>query len=246
MYTAHLGNAGEIVQRFVLVLLWPDMVNVMLLSCRIPNTMPHFDSAPGCYRRSGHHLDRICPCRVPHQRCTTFVLAAQLFLRGHRGQRCTTDPGQPITHHHLPLALLSPHVHIPLTTLPSANQTNMSVANGVAEQEQNGVADKVDGYQSGSKLEGGQSMSRTITPGGHVANDDLLAIGAGHRRLANPLPLGAWSFATTTLVLSLYNVKVQGITVPNAVLTFSLFYGGFTQWLAGLWEFASGNTLGGK
>lgn len=100
------------------------------------------------------------------------------------------------------------------------------------------------GYSSGSKLEGGQNMTRTITPGGHYANDDLLAIGASHRRLANPLPLGAWSFATTTLVLSLYNVGVQGITVPNAIVTYALFYGGFTQWLAGLWEFASGNTLG--
>jgi succinate-acetate transporter protein len=55
---------------------------------------------------------------------------------------------------------------------------------------------------------------------------------------------GAMSFATTTLVLSLYNLGVQGITIPNAVLTFSLAYGGSTQFLAGLWEFASGNTLG--
>jgi len=82
------------------------------------------------------------------------------------------------------------------------------------------------------------------TAGGHLANDDLLAIGASHRKIANPLPLGAMSFATTTLILSLYNVGVQGITVPNAILTYSLFYGGLIQYLAGLWEFASGNTLG--
>lgn len=87
-------------------------------------------------------------------------------------------------------------------------------------------------------------MNRTITPGGHTANDDLLTIGSGHRKLAIPLPLGAMAFATTTLVLSLYNLGVQGTAVPNAVLAFSLFYGGFTQYLAGLWEFASGNTLG--
>lgn len=114
----------------------------------------------------------------------------------------------------------------------------MSVAGNYQETK------KANGYSDGAKLEGGQTMTRTITPGGHPANDDLLAIGAGHRKLANPLPLGAWSFATTTLVLSLYNIGVQGITVPNAVLTFTLFYGGFTQCLAGLWEFASGNTLG--
>lgn len=52
------------------------------------------------------------------------------------------------------------------------------------------------------------------------------------------------SFATTTLVLSLYNLGTQGISIPNAVLSFSLAYGGSTQYLAGLWEFASGNTLG--
>lgn len=101
-----------------------------------------------------------------------------------------------------------------------------------------------NGYQSGEGLQGGKNMTRTVTPGGHYANDDLLAVGGGHRRLANPLPLGAMSFATTTLVLSLYNLGVQGIATPNAVLTFALFYGGFTQYLAGLWEFASGNTLG--
>ena len=123
----------------------------------------------------------------------------------------------------------------------------MSVANGngaghhdpeTLKQENGG------GYQSGAGLQGGKDMTRTVTPGGHYANDDLLAIGGGHRKLANPLPLGAMSFATTTLVLSLYNLQVRSITVPNAVLTFSLFYGGFTQFLAGLWEFASGNTLG--
>lgn len=122
----------------------------------------------------------------------------------------------------------------------------MSVAQNEAHDE--GMVEKRNGQNgysgNGSGLEGGQTMSRTITPGGHLANDELLAIGAGHRRLANPLPMGAWSFATTTLCLSLYNLKVQGIQVPNAILTFSLFYGGFTQYLAGLWEFASGNTLG--
>lgn len=52
------------------------------------------------------------------------------------------------------------------------------------------------------------------------------------------------SFATTTLILSLYNVGAQGVAEPNAVLTYSLFYGGLVQYFAGLWEFASGNTLG--
>lgn len=86
--------------------------------------------------------------------------------------------------------------------------------------------------------------SSANTPGGHVTNDDLIAIGAGHRKIANPLPLGAMSFGTTTLILSLYNVGAAGVTVPNAIVTYSLFYGGMVQYCSGLWEFASGNTLG--
>lgn len=53
-----------------------------------------------------------------------------------------------------------------------------------------------------------------------------------------------FGFSTTTLLLSLYNVQVQGINIPNAVLGFALTYGGLAQFLAGLWEFASGNTFG--
>ena len=86
------------------------------------------------------------------------------------------------------------------------------------------------GYQGG--FQGGNTMSRTITPGGHAINEDLLAIGMAPRKIANPLPLGVMSFATTTLTLSLYNVGVRGITVPNAIVTYALMYGGLTQYLS--------------
>jgi hypothetical protein len=114
----------------------------------------------------------------------------------------------------------------------------MSVAGSNGNGRTNGHTE--DGKQ-GTGYQGSQ-LSRNITPGGHYANDDLLAVGGGHRKIANPLPLGAISFATSTLTLSLYNLGVQGITVPNAVLTFSLFFGGLAQFLAGLWEFASGES----
>src|ERR1700730_8374550 len=55
---------------------------------------------------------------------------------------------------------------------------------------------------------------------------------------------GLFSFASTTLVLSLYNVHARHITVPNAVVGMALFFGGLAQFLAGMWEFASGNTFG--
>jgi hypothetical protein len=67
---------------------------------------------------------------------------------------------------------------------------------------------------------------------------------AAPRRLGNPAPLGLFAFASTTLVLSLYNAHARDITVPNVVVGMALFYGGLAQLLAGMWEFATGNTFG--
>ncbi|PRQ74802.1 GPR1/FUN34/yaaH family-domain containing protein [Rhodotorula toruloides] len=39
-------------------------------------------------------------------------------------------------------------------------------------------------------------------------------------------------------------VKTRGVTVPNVVVGPALFYGGLAQLLAGMWEFATGNTFG--
>ncbi len=55
---------------------------------------------------------------------------------------------------------------------------------------------------------------------------------------------GLFSFASTTLILSLYNVGARGITTPNVVVGMALFCGGLAQLLAGMWEFAVGNTFG--
>jgi len=63
-------------------------------------------------------------------------------------------------------------------------------------------------------------------------------------KLGNPAPLGLMAFATTTLVLSLYNVHARHIAIPNVIVGLALFYGGLAQFLAGMWEFATGNTFG--
>ena len=55
---------------------------------------------------------------------------------------------------------------------------------------------------------------------------------------------GLFAFASTTLVLSLYNVHARHVTVPNVVVGMALFYGGIGQMLAGMWEFVTGNTFG--
>ncbi|GAC94286.1 possible transmembrane sensor/transporter [Pseudozyma hubeiensis SY62] len=110
------------------------------------------------------------------------------------------------------------------------------------DHEKSAMAHQAPTYNGG----GGHAahLSRTLTPGGHFADDDLIAIANSHRRIANPLPLGVFGFSTTTLLLSLYNIQIQGIAIPNAVLGFALSYGGLAQFLAGLWEFATGNTFG--
>ncbi|MBW0536375.1 hypothetical protein O181_076090 [Austropuccinia psidii MF-1] len=66
------------------------------------------------------------------------------------------------------------------------------------------------------------------------------------RNYANPGPLGLASFAATTFLLSLFNVQAQGITTPNLIVGMALAYGdlNFSFSLAGMWEFASGNTFG--
>lgn len=62
------------------------------------------------------------------------------------------------------------------------------------------------------------------------------------RKLANPSPLGLCAFALTTFVLSLINIQARGVQTNNIVLGLALFYGGLVQLLAGMWEFATGNS----
>jgi len=63
-------------------------------------------------------------------------------------------------------------------------------------------------------------------------------------KLANPVPLGLVSFALTTLILSLINVQMCGVTEPNIVVSMALGCGGLAQLLTGMWEFACVNTFG--
>ncbi|KIK01608.1 hypothetical protein K443DRAFT_132229 [Laccaria amethystina LaAM-08-1] len=63
-------------------------------------------------------------------------------------------------------------------------------------------------------------------------------------RIANPGTLGLFSFASTTLILSLYNLGTRSITHPNVVVGMAIFCGGLAQLLAGMWEFPKGNAFG--
>jgi len=63
--------------------------------------------------------------------------------------------------------------------------------------------------------------------------------------VANPGTLGLFSFASTTLILSLFNAQARGVQEPNAVVGMAIFCGGLAQLLAGMWEFPRGNVFGG-
>ena len=62
--------------------------------------------------------------------------------------------------------------------------------------------------------------------------------------IADPGPLGLAGFAGTTFFLSVVNTNMLGASVQTIVLGLALFYGGLAQLLAGMWEFAKGNTFG--
>ena len=55
---------------------------------------------------------------------------------------------------------------------------------------------------------------------------------------------GLFSFASTTFILSLINCQARGVSTPNVVVGMALGVGGLAQFLAGMWEFAAGNTFG--
>lgn len=100
--------------------------------------------------------------------------------------------------------------------------------------------------QSGAKEEGfnGAPVQHAVTPGGHPEDRSQTPFASYHRKFANPAPLGLISFATTTFILSCINYQVKGVDVPNVVVGPALAYGGLCQLLAGMWEFAAGNTFG--
>jgi uncharacterized protein len=62
--------------------------------------------------------------------------------------------------------------------------------------------------------------------------------------ISDPAPLGLAAFALTTFVLSCVNTHILAPTVEPVVFGLALAYGGIGQFVAGLWEFAKGNTFG--
>jgi succinate-acetate transporter protein len=59
---------------------------------------------------------------------------------------------------------------------------------------------------------------------------------------ANPAPLGLCAFGMTTLLLSIHNAGVTGLSSP--IVAMPLFYGGLAQLIVGLMEWKKNNTFG--
>ncbi len=61
-------------------------------------------------------------------------------------------------------------------------------------------------------------------------------------KLANPAPLGLMGFGMTTVLLNLHNAGF--FPLGTMILAMGLFYGGIAQIIAGILEWAKGNTFG--
>jgi len=79
----------------------------------------------------------------------------------------------------------------------------------------------------------------------HMEHEKSYSTPSPSCKIGNPAPLGLFSFASTTLILSLYNLQTRGITTPNVVVGMAIFCGGLAQLLAGMWEFPRNNAFGG-
>ena len=59
---------------------------------------------------------------------------------------------------------------------------------------------------------------------------------------ANPAPLGLCAFGATTILLSIHNAGITGLTSP--IVAMALFYGGLAQLIVGIMEWKKNNTFG--
>lgn len=84
--------------------------------------------------------------------------------------------------------------------------------------------------------------SEIMTAFGGTLNPGL-ALPSVHK-FGNPAPLGLSAFALSTFVASMINTGALGVKNGNVVTGLAIFYGGFIQFVSGMWEMALENTFG--
>ncbi|KIR57846.1 membrane protein [Cryptococcus bacillisporus CA1873] len=101
------------------------------------------------------------------------------------------------------------------------------------------------GCQDGM-YQGGGEMARFITPGGNALDTSQPGFPVVHRNavIDGISCLAALRFVGTAFLLNLYTAQARGVTKPHLVLGIVLGLGGLGQNLAGILEWASGNTYG--
>ncbi|KAF7337226.1 Ammonia transport outward protein 2 [Mycena sanguinolenta] len=100
---------------------------------------------------------------------------------------------------------------------------------------------------SNTSEKGHVSTSNNQTEYSDVEQGRVISTGEGRAHpsgIGNPGPMGLFAFASTTFILSMYNVQARGITTSNVVVGMAIFGGGLTQFIAGMWEFPRGNVFG--
>jgi len=125
---------------------------------------------------------------------------------------------------------------------PYNRQSDGSITGTMHDTEHNGNTFHHPQYPT-EGYKGGPGVSRFITPGGHPQDNSQPAFPVYHRKFGNPSPLGLLAFGATTFILSMYNIRTRGIANPNVVLGMALFYGGLVQLIAGIEEWACGNSF---
>ena len=98
-------------------------------------------------------------------------------------------------------------------------------------------------------MEGSSVTTRRPGGGDGAATDPTAGTTAQDVRfvpspIADPGPLGLAAFALTTFVLSMFNAGLVSDKGEPVVFALALTYGGIAQFVAGLWEFRTGNTFG--
>ena len=78
----------------------------------------------------------------------------------------------------------------------------------------------------------------------HVSREAPISRPIPGAHIADPAPLGLAAFALTTFLLSVVNAGWMNSANEGYVLGLALAYGGLGQFVAGMWEFAKGNTFG--
>lgn len=125
--------------------------------------------------------------------------------------------------------------------------SNSSVSNHKTSLEHEEIAPsrvKLTGSGDEIVILGGKQYYRhdLMTAFAGTLNPDRFAVYPKHE-IANAAAYGLAGHGLSTFVLGLYYCGAHGITIPNAIVSLSCFYGGVAENLAGIFELYNGNTF---